>query len=47
MEVTQITVSRGVTINIGDYQNARHEVSMTATLGEDEDVAAATEQLSV
>ncbi|MDX2138594.1 MAG: hypothetical protein SF123_10910 [Chloroflexota bacterium] len=46
MYVSQITIKRGVTLNLGNYENARHEVAMTVALDQGEDVALAAEDLT-
>ena len=37
MKITTITVTRGATINVGNYNNVRFEVSATATVDDGEE----------
>lgn len=37
MKVTTITVKRGTTVNLGDYESERLDVSLSAELEEGED----------
>jgi len=37
MKITRIVISRGRTLNTGNYNSARHDVTMEAQVDEDED----------
>ena len=44
IKITEITISRGCTINMGDFQSERIDVSMTAQV-HTVDIEAATKEL--
>lgn len=45
MKIKTITVSRGCTLNMGNYESLRLEVSMSADLDDYEDVVKACDEL--
>ena len=45
MQITGVTVTKGATKNLGDYNNTKAEITLTATLTEGEDAAQITKEL--
>lgn len=40
MKITSITISHGITVNLGNYESERYDVTLTADIGEDDKTAA-------
>jgi len=45
MKVTEVTVTKGRTIKVGNFNMARYDYGMTAKLDADDDVGVVTERL--
>jgi hypothetical protein len=45
MKITEITVTKGVTKNLGDYNSVKAEITLTATVEDSEDAAFLTKEL--